>query len=277
MPPTDANQYIPKYIQNVPWYYKTGTSGDNADGLSHQRKNPEQEAIDHSLPQAGSGIQDKFEKIDGYDVRIADDYAAKRDRWHGHTAAEWDDILKKWDTIKKAKNQAVADNNDSDDTDYELELEELGLDRKVIRSNHAEDPMEKSIRDRRDVPAYILAINANQGGKIRLGKDSTAALVNDDSDFVKESNDAKEFRQMQKFAWEQNKHYEEKKLRELYQAQLAGMSDPHAEVESVVPVDLGLSVEASPTLMMLKVRENEERKRAAGELKKRNLMNRYGS
>lgn len=272
----DGNQYIPKYIQNVPWYYDTG-SKDKNDALAHHRKNPNEATVDQSLPQVGQGIKDEFQIVDGYEVRVAEDYAAKRDRWHGHTAAEWEEILEKWDTIKKAKGGAKQDQNDSDDTDYELELEELGLDRKVLNSGHIEDPLEKSIRDRRDVPAYIRAINANQGGKIRLGKDSTAGVTNDDSEFVKESKDVTELRQMQKFAWEQNKQYEEKKLKELYQAQLASLNDPYAEVDSTVPVDLDLSVEASPTLMMLKNKENEEKKRAAAELRKQLLMNRYGS
>lgn len=272
------NQYIPKYIQNVPWYYKDKDIKSKDDTLAHHRKDPNQQPIDHSEPQAGTGIQDEFEDVDGFQIRKdKGDFAAKRDRWHGYSAAEWDDVLAKWDSIKKRK-QPKAEQDDSDDTDYELELEELGLDRKDLRTTLMEDPMEKAIRDRRDVPSYILAINANEGGKIRLGQDSTAALVNDDSEFVKaDSGEVKELRQMQKFAWEQNKEYEEKKLRELYQAQLASMADPYAVVDSTVPLDLDLSVEASPTLMMLRNRENEAKKRKVIEEKKKGLLSRYGS
>lgn len=275
MPPKD-NQYLPKYIQNVPWYFKVGdTEKSGEDSLYHHRKDPNVAPIDHSLPQAGSGIQDEFDSVNGHDVRKDGDYSSKRDRWHGTTLEDWDEILAKWNTIKKST-QTQDKNNDSDDTDYELELEELGLTRKDLRVEIKEDPLEKSIRDRRDVPAYILAINANEGGKIRLGQDSTAALVLQDSDFVKESKDVEELRQMQKFAWDQNKQYEEKKLRELFQKQLASMSDPYAVVEDSVPVDLDLSVEASPTLMMLKNRQNEEKKRQAAEKKKNSLLDRYG-
>lgn len=275
MPPKD-NQYLPKYIQNVPWYFKAGNNDKSKeDELYHHRKNPNQAPIDHSVPQAGGGIQDEFDNVDGHEIRKDGDYSAKRDRWHGTTLADWDEILAQWNTIKKAT-QKPDETNDSDDTDYELELEELGLTRKDLRVDLKEDPLEKSIRDRRDVPAYILAINANEGGKIRLGQDSTAALVSNNSDFVKESKDVEELRQMQKFAWDQNKLYEEKKLRELFQKQLASLSDPYAEVENTVPVDLDLSVEASPTLMMLKNRQNEEKKRRAVEKKKNSLLDRYG-
>lgn len=82
---------------------------------------------------------------------------------------------------------------------------------------------------------------------------------------------------MQKFAWEQHKQYEEQKLRELYQKQLANLSNPSAEaVDSTVPVDLDLSVEASPTLMMMKTKKENEKKSEASEKRKQSLLNRYG-
>lgn len=269
----ENNQYLPKYIQNIPWYYKNDALASADDALYHHRKKPG-EKLDHSDPQAGSGIKDNFESVDGHLVRADGDYDAKRDRWHGHSHEEWDEIFEKWDKIKKSQHSLTE--QDSDDTDYELELEELGLDRKQIQNSLKEDPMEKAIRDRRDVPAYILAINANVGGKIRLGKDSTKSLVNDDSDFVKESKDVKELKQMQQFAWEKNQEYQKKKEKEIFQAQIANMHDPYAKVDADVPVDFSLNVEASPTLMMLRNRENEEKKRKAGENKKNKLLERYG-
>lgn len=268
---SDQNQYLPKYIQNVPWYYKKdGVASEDA--LFHHRKNAA-EKIDHSDPQAGAGIHDDFEEVDGHLVRGDGDYDAKRDRWHGHSNEEWDEILAKWDQIKK---KPVVEQEDSDDTDYELELEELGLDRKQIQSLLKEDPMEKAIRDRSDVPDYILAINANAGGKIRLGKDSTKGLVSAESDFVKESKDVAEMKQIQQFAWEQNQVYQKKKEKEIFHAQLAAMHDPYTEVVSSVPADLDLSAEASPTLMMMRHRENEEKKRKAVAEKRNRLLDKYG-
>lgn len=276
-----TNLYIPKYILDVPWYYKSGTKGDSPaskDALAHHRKQPNQAPVDHSEAKAGTGISDEINVVDGAKTRAAVDYDGKRDRWHGHSAAEWDDILASWAAVKKTPQ--LAANEDSDDTDYELELEELGLLREDLRLGHIEDPMEKSIRDRRDVPAYIRAINGNEGGKIRLGQDSTVALVSDTSDFVKKTEDNADvagFKQMQKFAWEQNQEFEAKRQRENYEAQVASLRDPNVPVQEKAAADLDASMEASPTLMMMKARQQEDERKKAGEAKRRKLMEMYGS
>lgn len=257
MPPQD-NQYIPKFILNVPWYYSE-LQGQENDAFVHQRK-------DASL--TGDNAKNAQDQ----------DFSAKRDRWHGYKAEEWDEILAKWDEIKKANRLSQQDNEDSDDTDYELELQELGIERSEFQRGFVEDPLEKSIKERKYTPAYILAINANQGGKIRIGKDSTKSVANDESDFVKEpSKEEKDFKQMRQFAWEQNQQYEQEKLRELYQKQLANLSNPNAEaVDNTVPIELGFSVEASPTLIMMKKREEDKKKKEASEKRKKSLLDRYG-
>lgn len=267
MPPTD-NLYIPKFILNVPWYYKELHGGDDA--LIHQRKDLSSGPIEGG-PTAGAGIDDAGDKE-------TDDFASKRDRWHGYNAEEWDEVFAKWDSIKKSKKPTNTEAEDSDDTDYELELQELGIDRKDFTKGFVEDPLEKSIRERKYTPAYILSINANQGGKIRIGKDSTRGIANDESDFVKQpSKDERDFSRMQHFAWEQNKQYEQEKQRELYQKQLANMSNPNAQVlDSTVPVELGFNVEASPTLMMMKQKEEDRKKKEISDKRKKSLLDRYG-
>ncbi|GEQ68592.1 hypothetical protein JCM33374_g2260 [Metschnikowia sp. JCM 33374] len=273
------NSYIPKFIQDVPWYYKTQANASNEphDSLAHHRKHPGQKKLDHSQPQAGSGISDEVLEVNGTRTRAAQDYDAKRDRWHGHSAEEWDAILSRWDEVKKAHANAPV-NDDSDDTDYELEREELGLGNADLRHGQAEDPLEKSVRDRRDVPAYILAINANDGGKVRVGKDSTVGLVHAASDFVKESSEVTEFKKAQHFAWEKNQQHEANQKKRQYDAQLAGLQNPNALVEHhVQAADLDYSMEASPTLMSLKARQKEDEKKAAAAEKRRKLMEKYGS
>lgn len=273
------NLYIPKFILNVPWYYRELQDTSN-DAFRHQRRDPTDSSIEQGGPLAGTGINDTFKVVDGVKLKEDEgDFAAKRDRWHGYDAAEWDEIFSKWDSIKKSKKPQTNAPDDSDDTDYELELQELGIDRKEFTKGFVEDPVERSIRERKYTPAYILAINANEGGKIRIGKDSTRGIANDDSDFVRQiSKDERDLNQMQQFAWEQNKQYELQKLRELYQKQLADLSNPSAEaVDTTVPVELGFSVEASPTLMMMKKKEEDKKKKEAGEKRKRSLLDRYGS
>ncbi|KAM9920403.1 hypothetical protein OXX59_007247 [Metschnikowia pulcherrima] len=272
------NSYIPKYIQDVPWYYKTAQKNTESvvkDSLAHHRKAPDQAPIDHSEPRAGLGISDEVVEVDGTKIRKSDDYEAKRDRWHGHSAAEWDHILSEWDRVKRITNTQKS-GDESDDTDYELELQELGLARTDLKMGLIEDPLEKSIRDRRDVPEYIRAINGNVGGKIRLGKDSTTGITNDSSECIKESRDVTEFKKMQQFAWEKNKEFEAKQQKAQYDAKLASLQNPNVQMEEQQVADLGLSIEASPTLMMLKNRQNEQAKKEKGDEKRRKLMERYG-
>lgn len=269
MPPAD-NLYIPKFILNVPWYYNELHGSDDA--FKHQRKEATSAPAEAGTT-IGQGLDDN-----GKTTNEANDFAAKRDRWHGYNAEEWDEIFAKWDSLKKSKSPKHTEESDSDDTDYELELQELGIARKDFQRGYLEDPIEKSIRERKYTPAYILAINANEGGKIRIGKDSTRGIINDESDFVAEpSKEEKDLNRMQQFAWEQNKHYEQEKLTELYQRQLANMSNPNAEaVDFTVPVDLDFSVEASPTLMMIKKKEEDKKKKDASDKRKKGLLDRYG-
>ena len=125
----ENNQYLPKYIQNIPWYYKNDALASADDALYHHRKKPG-EKLDHSDPQAGSGIKDNFESVDGHLVRSKIGIMMRKgDRWHGHSHEEWDEIFEKWDKNQKRANIPLQ-RQDSDEADYELELEELGLDRK---------------------------------------------------------------------------------------------------------------------------------------------------
>lgn len=128
----DDQQYIPKYIKEKPWYKE----GEQGDSLSHQRKNPN-EVVDYSLPIAGTGFQNQ--KFD-----------SKRDRWENFEIKHYDDILKNW--------QQQSD-EESDDTTYELEVNELGLQPLDIKRNVKQDKFEKIIRDRNDIPNYIKNIS----------------------------------------------------------------------------------------------------------------------
>lgn len=253
------SQYIPKFIQNIPWYYKlrnTETStASNEDGLAHQRK--------HSL-QTNSATNATVDSLDDYD--------AKRDHWQGNADAEWNTIVKDWDNVKEKSMNNSALNEDSDDTDYELELEELGLDRKHLKSNHLEDPGERANRDRHDVPAYIMGITTNEGGKIRYGQDSLATIIHQDSDFVRESKDEADFKKIQTFAWEKNKQHERELLMKLYKSEVTG-----EQAEGITQANLDYIVEASPTLMMMQARAKEKKAREESEKRLKKLKERYGS
>lgn len=265
----NESQYIPKFIQNVPWYYKlkeqTTTSLEAStetikDAFAHQRKlvvNNLNASL-KALPNNGL-------------IESLDDYDAKRDRWQSTADEEWDNIVSGWNETKTKSNLDKSAMEDSDDTDYELELEELGLNQKHLKSNHQEDPMERANRDRRDVPAYIMGITSNEGGKIRYGQDSLATIVHQDSAFVRESKDQDEFKKIQTFAWEKSKEHEKEQQMKLFYSELKGELDV-----SVSQANLDYVAEASPTLLMLKAKEREKRAKDESQKKLKKLMDKYG-
>lgn len=246
-----ADNYVPKFIQEVPWYYKLKkTDSSPQDAFAHQRN--ENATKDHGLS-----------SLDGYD--------GKKDRWHGHADEEWDKIVDGWEKNKSKSQLHSNDKNDSDDTDYELELQELGLKRTHLKSGNLEDPLGGAIRDRHDVPTYILGINANEGGKIRYGKDSLAAVVHQDSEFVRESKDEQDFRKIQAFAWEKNEQHKRETQRKQFYSEVSGEQN-----KNLTQANLDYVVEASPTFIMMKAREKEQQERIEAEKRLRKLREKYG-
>ena len=280
----ELNPYIPKYIISKPWYNEkesgdSEASQDQADYLSHQRKTSE--IIDHSLPQVGQGIVD--EKKNG--IRNAsndENYDTKRDRWFGYSTEEWLEKVKDWNEKNDVKVITTKNEVDeSDDTDYELELIELGLDRKDVMQNIKEDPMEKMLRDRQDVPAYIHNINSRSDAKIRieydpksrLAKDPTKGIINDKNQFVKKlEGDAVDLKTLQTFAWDLNKKNEQQKM----MAQVAAGDGGSVDNSKANVTDVNDSLEANPTLMLIKEREQKEAAKQKSIAKRKELLDMYG-
>lgn len=124
----DSNAYIPKYIKQSPWY----------------KEGQKEEVKDHSFSKHGEGFS-------------SNTYDSKRDKWEGFEINYNDP--KQLESQLKAINSAVSDEGD-DDTDYELELSELGLKKTDIKNNNKQDKHEKVLRDRKDVPDYIKGIRS---------------------------------------------------------------------------------------------------------------------
>ncbi|KAI5968890.1 SLU7 [Candida theae] len=283
----ETNKYIPKFIISKPWYNEnesgnTETTQENTDYLSHQRKTSE--IIDHSIPLVGQGIKDEREN----GIRNAsnnENYDTKRDRWFGYSTEEWLEKVKNWNEKNDVQvNSTNNEGEDSDDTDYELELNELGLDGKDIMQNIKEDPMEKMLRDRQDVPAYIHNINSRSDAKIRieydpksrLAKDPTKGILNDKNQFVKKlEGDAKDLKKLQTFAWDLNKKNEQQ--RQMAQVANAGVGDANANANANANVtDVNDPLEANPTLMSIKEREQKEAAKQKSIAKRRKLLDMYG-
>lgn len=123
----DSNEYIPKFIKQTPWY-KLGQK---------------EEVKDHSFSQHGQGFS-------------ANTYDSKRDKWEGFEINYND--AKQLQTQLKGINTTTI--QEDEDTDYELELSELGLQKSDIKDNNKQDQQEKVLRDRKDVPDYIKGIRS---------------------------------------------------------------------------------------------------------------------
>lgn len=259
------NPYIPKYISKVPWYQKDAAGEEY---LAHQKHHPG-EAIDHSLPQAGTGIKDEFEVRDDVHVKKLTDWDSKRDRWHGFDASDWNKSGKKWVDVNNEE-------EDSDNTDYELELVELGLTKNDLRRLGGNND---AIRDRNDVPSYISNISSSSklkyDPKSRLAVDPSRGYLNDQNQFVRYlSGEGQSLTKVQQFAWEQNKAYETKTHRQNLENQLSALGRP---VNHDIEANLDLNVEANPTLLLKRSREEEQRKNEAAVAKRRALLEKYQS
>lgn len=274
------NPYIPKYIVDQPWYSKSSKEETPETYLAHQRKNP-LEIVDHSLAQPGQGISDPDRVLN--QSKDNSNYDLKRDRWYGSDRAEYDRILLEWTRrgSSNATSRAASKSNvhavsqeDEDDTDYELELSELGLESQHLKVSARHSSEEQTLRDRHDAPAYIGNIGLNENGKTRvshgpqaqtiLGK--TTGIVSDSNQFVPPSGmEARELRQLQKVSWELN----EKDVN----AQSGG-----SDVAPPPQTNLLFSLEASPTLAALSARKSmAESRNSIPTLKRKMLLSRYGT
>ncbi|KAK6205579.1 pre-mRNA splicing factor affecting 3 splice site choice [Scheffersomyces amazonensis] len=219
-------------------------------------------------------------------------YDSKRDRWYGYNSKEWDKVYENWDKIKQKskrnQTQTQTKDDESDDTDYELELFELGLDRKDIQINSKQDVSEKMIRDRQDIPSYIYNITTHPDNKIRVDYDPKSRLsknlekgfLNDKHQFVKKlSGEGKDLVNLQKFAWEIDQNdLKEKQTNQLIN-KLSGSNSntDNDQIDDVSETNLDYSLEASPTLMMLKAKQKKEDEKKILLAKKQSLIDKYGN
>ncbi|KAI5952913.1 SLU7 [Candida jiufengensis] len=292
----ELNPYIPKFIISKPWYNEEKQSEEKVDEeqpkdyLSHQRKTSE--IIDHSLPKIGEGIKDEFTGSVRTSTEDNANYDSKRDRWYGYSNEQWLESIKSWNekNNKLTRKPIYKNDDDSDDSDYDLELNELGLQKSDIMQNVKEDPMEKMLRDRQDIPAYIHNINSRLSDKIkieydpksRLAKDLTRGFLNDKNQFIKKvEGDAKDLKILQNFAWDlDKKDLQIKKLKQIEnqynnENSYSYGEDDENKKEEKIGSDLNLSLEASPTLMMLKANQEKEKAKQKSIVKRKAILSMY--
>lgn len=126
---------------------------------------------------------------------------AKRDRWNGYDAREYEAVVEEYHQIEALKKSGTGEDGEKDEGDrYE---EETDMGRQQATST-------RNLRLREDTAKYLLNLDldsAKYDPKTRSLVDSgaqndQAALLVAEEGFVKKSGDAAEFERAQRYAWE---------------------------------------------------------------------------
>ncbi|KAJ0422160.1 mRNA splicing protein [Aspergillus carlsbadensis] len=239
----ERNEYIPAFISKKPFYVDDDSSAN--DYLEHQRlqkSTADQSkwyergkragpaatkyrkgacencgAMTHKTKECLSRPRKQGAKWTGKDIQ-ADEiiqnvdlgWDAKRDRWNGYDAGEYQQVVEEYEEMEKLKRQtkkdptAANDELDEDATEQEARYaEESDMGRQQSTAT-------RNLRLREDTAKYLLNLDldsAKYDPKTRrmvdMGaqEDMAAALVAEEN-FVRSSGDAAEFERAQRYAWE---------------------------------------------------------------------------
>jgi len=267
----ERNQYIPSFIANKPFYVPDDAGNDY---LEHQRLQKKEQdsrwydrgkkapvarkyrkgacencgSMTHKAKECLSRPRKAGAKWTNENIQADDTiedlslgWDAKRDRWNGFDASEYDKVLQQYNEMEKMKNESARE---LDDDKYE---EEADMGRKQSTST-------RNLRLREDTAKYLLNLEVDSteyDPKARKlvdsGKVDAAAKLLDEENFVKKGGDAAVFERAQRYAWERQ--------------------------EQGVKVHL----QANPTAgeLYLKKAQKEEEERKAKQ--KKALLDKYGS
>ncbi|KAF2090201.1 hypothetical protein K490DRAFT_54599 [Saccharata proteae CBS 121410] len=254
----ERNEYIPSFIANKPFYVKdleddTPSAGDY---LEHQRLQKAEAdskwyergkklgpaatkyrkgacencgSMSHKTKECLSRPRAKGARWTGKNIQ-ADEaiqdvqlgWDAKRDRWNGFSAEEFNKVVDQYQEREKVKQSEKAEegsgrlleNGDEDGMDEDAKYEEeTDMGRKQPTST-------RNLRIREDTAKYLLNLDldsAKYDPKTRSMVDSgaagdkTAQLVAEEG-FIRSSGDAAEFEKAQKYAWETQERGDKNKL-----------------------------------------------------------------
>ncbi|OAL56698.1 pre-mRNA-splicing factor SLU7 [Pyrenochaeta sp. DS3sAY3a] len=247
----ERNEYIPSFISKKPFYAIDETGEDNNDYLEHQRIQKQQQdsrwydrgkklgpaatkyrkgacencgAMTHKRKDCLSRPRKIGAKFSGRNIE-ADEviqdvqlgYDAKRDRWNGYEASQYEEVIADYNAreqIRKAAKQAEQGEDKSDEEDdgdrYDAETD---MGRKQATST-------RNLRLREDTAKYLLNLDldsAKYDPKTRSMVDSgatsdNAAQLVAEEGFMKASGDAAEFERAQRYAWETQERGDKNKL-----------------------------------------------------------------
>ncbi|KAF2022179.1 pre-mRNA-splicing factor SLU7 [Aaosphaeria arxii CBS 175.79] len=247
----ERNEYIPSFISKKPFYAVDETGNEN-DYLDHQRLQKQEQdskwydrgkklapaatkyrkgacencgAMTHkkkdclSRPRkAGAKFTGKNIEADELIQDVQLGWDAKRDRWNGYDAEEYNAVIEEFNELealkKKAKAEAEGDGEGQEEGDegdkYDAETD---MGRKQATST-------RNLRLREDTAKYLLNLDldsAKYDPKTRTMVDSGAtednasALVAEEG-FARASGDAAEFAEAQRYAWETQERGDKDKL-----------------------------------------------------------------
>lgn len=239
----ERNEYIPSFISKKPFYVDEETGNDYLEHQRLQKTSADQSkwydrgkrtgpaatkyrkgacencgAMTHKTKECLSRPRKQGARWTGKDIQ-ADElvqdvnmgWDAKRDRWNGYDASEYQNIVNEYEemeAIKKAAKEGadlkklMEDDGDNDNEDIRY-TEESDMGRQ-------QNTATRNLRIREDTAKYLLNLDldsAKYDPKTRrmvdMGaqEDQASALVAEEN-FIRASGDAAEFEKAQKYAWE---------------------------------------------------------------------------
>ena len=177
--------------------YRKGAC-ENCGSMSHKAKDCLQRRRKHGAKWTGRDIAGD-ESVQ--DVKLGWD--AKRDRWNGYEASEYQEVIEEYNTLEEMKRKAVGETAEDGDGDGE---EGVKYEAETDMGRHQQNST-RQLRLREDTAKYLLNLDldsAKYDPKTRSMMDtetSTNELIAEDG-FQKASGDAAEFDRAQKYAWE---------------------------------------------------------------------------
>ena len=241
----ERNEYIPSFIAKKPFYIDDATQSQD-DYLEHQRLQSQKNhdplatskwydrgktvgeratkyrkgacencgSMNHKEKDCLQRKRKKGAKWTGRDI-AADErveevklgWDAKRDRWNGYEASEYQEVVEEYNALEDLKRQAAGDKDGAEDGDDAGEDDEGVKYGEETDMGRHQPTSTRNLRLREDTAKYLLNLDlesAKYDPKTRSMMDtetSTNELIAEDG-FQKASGDAAEFERAQRYAWE---------------------------------------------------------------------------
>ena len=241
---SERNEYIPSFIAKKPFYIDDATQSQD-DYLEHQRLQSQKNhdplatskwydrgktvgeratkyrkgacencgSMSHKEKDCLQRKRKKGAKWTGRDIAADEEvgdvklgWDAKRDRWNGYEASEYQEVIEEYNALEDLKRQAQAPAPNGYDDVEEADEEGAKYGEESDMGRH-QPTSTRNLRLREDTAKYLLNLDlesAKYDPKTRSMLDtetSTNELIAEDG-FQKASGDAAEFERAQRYAWE---------------------------------------------------------------------------